>query len=220
MSDEQAALTVIGVIVVAGIALAVLLVRRSSTLHERLLRLVTTFGWEGPRRVWWSGAIRGRWRGIDVELHHMARYKGIPERILLVVKAGFPARVILKRRTGGFLSKPLTLFGPPLVEPMNFAGRDQYWIRSDQPMFVERLFSRSEVAPTLEANLIAGFDVIDLQSRQLRILRAIDDSAVKKRFNRPFIKFTRDFELIETIASEEWGLAQVIAEGLGMRGYE
>ena len=58
------------------------------------------------------------------------------------------------------------------------------------------------------------------QPKQLRILRAIDDSAVKKHFNRPFIKFGRDYELIETIATEEWRLAVVIVEALGLRGYE
>ncbi len=85
---------------------------------------------------------------------------------------------------------------------------------------MERLFSPAEVAPALEPNLIARFDVVDLQSKQLRILRAVDDRAVKKHFNRPFLKFGRDLELIETISTEEWRLAVVIVESLGLRGYE
>jgi hypothetical protein len=220
MSDEQAGLIVIGLIVAAVIALAVLLVRRSSTLHDRLMQVATSFGWEAPRRVWWNGAIRGRWGGIEVTLQQMARYKGIPERVLLTVKTASPARVIVKRRTHGFLSKPITLFGPPLVEPMNFADREQYWIRSDEMVFVERLFSSSEVVPALEPNLIAGFDVVELQPKQVRILRAVDDGAVKKHFNRPFLKFGRDLELIEAIATEEWRLAVIIVKALGLRGYE
>jgi len=72
----------------------------------------------------------------------------------------------------------------------------------------------------LQPNLIAGLDVVELRQRQLRLLRAVNDRAVKKHFNRPLFKFGRDLELIETIAREEWGLAVVIVEALGLRGYE
>jgi hypothetical protein len=219
MNEEQTVWIVVAAIVVFAIALVVLLAKKSSTLSERLMQQATSFGWEAPRRIWWNGAIRARWRGIPVELRHMARYKGVPERILLTVNVASQARVIIKHR-GGFMSKPLTLFGPPIVEPMNIANREQYWVRSDELVYVERLLARAEVAPALEPNLIARFDVVDLRPRQLRILRAVDDSAVKKRFNRPFLKFGRDYELIDTIASEEWRLAVVIVEALGLRGYE
>ena len=219
MSDDQIALLTVGGLIVAGAALIVLLSRRSSALSERLLRLATSFGWESPQRVWWSGAIRGRWQGVDVELRHMGRYKSIPERLLLAMKTSSPARVIVKRRTHGFLSRPLTLFGPPLVEPTNVADRERYWVRSDELVFVERLFAQAAVAPALDPNLIARFDVVDLQRTQLRILRAIDDRMVKKQFNRPLIKLRRDYELIETIAKEEWRLATVIVQSLGLGGY-
>jgi hypothetical protein len=218
--EEQIVWIVIGASVVFAVLIVVIVAKKSSALIERLVHLVTSFGWEAPRRVWWSGAMRGRWRGFDVELRHMGRYKGIPERLLLTVKTASPARVIVKRRSLGFLSKPITLFGPPLVEPMNLADRERYWIRSDELVFVERLFSRAEVAPALEPNLIARFDVFDLQPKVLRILRAVDDSAVKKHFNRPFLRLGRDYELIDTIATEEWKLAVVIVEALGLRGYE
>jgi len=221
MSDAQGISVIFGGAFVLLVAILALISRNSAALQKRLLLLATSFGWEGPRRIWWwNGSMRGQWRGMNVSLQHMGRYKGVPERLLLTLKAASPARVKIKRRTGGFLSKPITLFGPPLVEPMNLADRERYWIRSNELVFVERLFSHAEVAPTLEPNLIAGFDVVDLQPKQLRILRAIDDRAVKKHFNRPFIKFGRDLELIETIATEEWKLAVVIVETLGLRGYE
>jgi len=219
MSDEQVVVwAVLGVSVVLATVIVAFLARKSSALSERLMRLAVSFGWEAPQRVWWNGAIRARWRGMPVELRHMGRQKGVPERILLAVNTAAPARIIVKRR-GGFLSKPMTLFGPPIVEPMNVRDREKYWIRSNELMLVERLFSRAEVDPALEPNLIARFDVVDLGPKQLRILRAIDDSAVKKRFNRPFIRFTRDYELIETIASEEWQLAVMIVDTLGLRGF-
>ncbi|HEX9457823.1 MAG TPA: hypothetical protein VGA84_01695 [Thermoanaerobaculia bacterium] len=220
MNEEQIVWIVIGLSVVLTVALIAILVRKSSALSERLESLATSFGWEAPRRVWWTRAIRARWRGFDVELRHMGRYKSVPERLLLTVKTASPARVIVKRRILGFLSKPITLFGPPLVEPTNLADRERFWIRSDELVLVERLVSHAEVAPALETNLIARFDVVDLQPKQLRILRAVDDRAVRKHFNRPFLKIGRDYELIDTIATEEWKLAVLIVEKLGLRGYE
>ncbi|HEV7427101.1 MAG TPA: hypothetical protein VGQ46_12095 [Thermoanaerobaculia bacterium] len=217
MNDEAVVWIVFGGIIALTVVIVAIVARKSSTLSQRLAQQAVSFGWEAPRRVWWSGAIRARWRGFEVELRHMGRYKGIPERLLLTVSTASPARVIVKRRAG-FLSKPLTLFGPPIVEPMNPAVSEQFWIRSDELAYVERLFARAVVAPEFERNLIARFDVIDLRPKQLRILRAIDDSAVKKQFNRPFLKFGRDYELIETIAAEEWKLAVMIVETLGLRG--
>jgi hypothetical protein len=198
--------------------LVVLLARKSSELAERLSRIVASFGWEAPRRIWWSGALRARWRGFDVELREMGRQKRVPERLLLIVSTASPARVMVSRR-GGVMSKPLTLFGPPIVEPMNAAIREQFWIRSDELALVERLFARAEVAPEFARNLLVRFDMTDLRPKQLRILRAVDDHAVKKHFNRPFFRFGRDYELIETIAAEEWRLAVMIVETLGLRGF-
>ncbi|HEV7573013.1 MAG TPA: hypothetical protein VGQ21_16050 [Thermoanaerobaculia bacterium] len=204
-------------VIVIGIITTVM--RGSSAVTKRLSALVGSFGWEAPRRIWWNGAWRGRWRGFPVELRHIGRQKNVPERLVLTVSATSPARVSVSRR-GGFLSKPLALFGPPLVEPMNLANREQYWIRSDELALVERLFSRADVAPEFERNLISKFDAVKLQTNRLRIVRAVDDRNVKQRFNRPLIKFGRDYELIETIASEEWKLAVAIIEALGLRGYE
>src|SRR5438876_74322 len=112
-----------GIAVIVAL-LVVMLVRKSSELAKRLTRIVTSFGWEAPRRIWWSGALRGRWRGFDVELREMGRQKSVPERLLIIVNTASPARVMVSRH-GSILSKPLTLFGPPIVEPMNPALREQ-----------------------------------------------------------------------------------------------
>jgi hypothetical protein len=220
VTEQQIPFIVIGVSLVVAALSLIVISKKSSALGVRLLRLVVSSGWEAPRRVWWTGAIRGRWQGFDVELLHMGRYKSTPERLRLTMSTSSPARVIVKRKTGSFLSKPFTLFGPPLVEPMNIAGSERYWVRSNELVFAERLFAHAEVAPALEPNLIAAFDVVDLQTKQLRIMRAIDDRQVKKHFNRPMIKFGRDYDLIETIAKEEWRLGTVIVQALGLRGYE
>jgi len=217
MSDAQGIVLLFAGSFALFVIALVVIAKRSSSMQKRLLPLVTSLGWEGARPGWWN-AVNGQWRGMTVRLQHMARYKGVPERLQLTVRTGSPARVIVKRR-GGFMSKPLTMFGPPIVEPMN-VNREEFWIRSDELVFVERLFGHSGIAAEFEQNLIARFDVVELKAKELKILRAIDDSAVKKRFDRPFFKFGRDYELIETIASEEWHLAAMIVETLGLRGYE
>ena len=207
-------LTAGGIVVVVSVA--VLVARSASSLQERLLHLATTWQWEAPAKVWWSGAIRGRWRGLDVELRHMNRYKGVPERLQVRMKnARFPARVILKRRTDGIFSKPIVLFGPELVDLPGFAERDRYWIRSNERMIADRVVSSPGLAEALEPNLIARFDVVDIRPGELRVLRAIDVREVKKRFDRPLFQLRRDLELIEIIANEEWKLASLIATSVG-----
>jgi hypothetical protein len=160
--------------------------------------------------------LRARWRGFDVTMRHMDRYKGIPERVLLTIDCEAPARVIVKRRVMGFLSRPFSLFGPPLVEPVNLVNRNEYWIRSDEQVFVETLFMHREIEPLLESNLVARFDVIELGPKGLRVLRAVDDRAVKLRFGRPFFKWGRDLDLIETVAREEWTVATATIGALGL----
>jgi hypothetical protein len=201
---------------VLAVFLVVALVRRSRRLHDLLAQIVAEFGWEGTRRSWWNGALRARWRGYDVELRHMDRYKGIPERIHLTVKCQSPARLIIKHRSN-FLMKPITMFGPPIVEPANITERDQYWIRCDEPVFAETLFTHHEVEPALATNLIAGYDTVDLEPKRLRVLRAIDDSVVKRRFGRPFFRWGRDLDLIETITREAWALTVIVVASAGVR---
>ena len=187
-----------------------------SALSERLEAIAQSLGWESAKRVWWSGAIRGQWRGFNVEWRHMARYKSTPERLQLTITVEAPGRIIIKRRAGIF-SKPITWFGPALVEPASFTQREEYWIRADPSMPLDALFSRKEIVAAIDENLIAGFDLVALEARRLRIFRALDDTVVKKKFNRPFFQWGKDLDFIERVAREEWALAIAIIEALGLR---
>lgn len=211
MEEGIATAIIFGLFVFLVIALAI---RGTAAVRERFTRVAASLGWEGPRWTWWNASVRGTWRGFAVELRHQNRYKGVPERVMITVKAIAPARVIIKRR--GSFNKPLTWFGPPLVEPMGFAERDLYWIRSDQPMFVETLLAHKNAVAALEPNLIASFDVVDIAASRLRVVRAVDDSTVKKHYQRPF-KWGRDLDLAERIAAEEWQVAEAFVNALGLR---
>lgn len=207
-----------GVIAVFAVFLTARTLRGSSKISQRLLEAVASFGWENPRRRWWNGSVRGRWRGYLVELNHMNRYKSLPERLLLRVRGQAPqGRVIVKRRIKGFLAKPITIFGPPLVDPLSFADREKYWIRADQMMQAEGIFLRREVTDALDGNLIAGFDLVRVDPKGIQILRALDDSVVKQHYNRPAIQWRRDPNFVEQIAREEWPLAAAIVDAVGVR---
>jgi hypothetical protein len=210
-------LAFIGVAVFATL-LIVVAFRGSSKISQRLLEAARSFGWENPRRLWWNGNVRGRWRGLVVELSHMNRYKGIPERLQLRIRGEAPpSRMIIKRRTGGFLDKPMTMFGPPLVEPMTFAERDQYWIRADQMMQAEAVLGKKDVVAALDTNLIGAFDAVNIDKSGVRILRALDEGAVKARYHRATIQWRRDPEFVEQIAREEWPLAAAMSGAVAMR---
>src|SRR5437588_12711845 len=97
MSEGEVSLLVVGASAVVAVLLIVILARKSSRLSERLLRLAASFGWEAPQRIWWSGAIRARWRGMAVELRHMYRQKGVPERRVLIVNGAASAGRVIRQ---------------------------------------------------------------------------------------------------------------------------
>jgi len=175
------------------------------------MRAAVQGGLEQARQVWWNGAIRGIWQGFGADLRHMNRYKGVPERVQLTLGAAAPARIIIKRRTGGFLNKPMTLFGPPLVDPMRFVGREHFWFRTEQPMLLETLLSSKGMAEALEANLIVSFDVVDIGPGRVKILRAVDDGRVRQHYGHSRFSWRSDPELADPVVAEEWKLAEAIA---------
>jgi hypothetical protein len=218
MRDDQIAWAVIGGVAIIMAILIFALRRRSSTIAEGLEKVIDEVGWQQRQRLPWTGrGLRGIWNGYDVRVEHRNRYKGVPERLLTKITAEGPGRLYVKRRTNRFFSKPFTWFGPPLVSPMSMANRDEFWIRADSPMLVETLLVRGTVAPLLEQNLIASFDELRVTARGVEVTRALDVSAVKKKFGRPAIEWQYDLPTLETIAREEWQLAVATVEALSLR---
>jgi hypothetical protein len=217
MAEPQATIFAAAMFVAFMIVVMLVVRTRGTATYGRLAQIARSFGWENPQRVWMGAALRAQWRGYNVELHHMHRYKSNPERLQLTVFVDSPGRLIVKRRSGGVFSKPMTVFGPPIVDVHSFAQHEDFWIRADDGMQIESLFSRKEFTKELDTNLIALFDTLDLEATKLCVSRALDDGVVKKKFTRPTFQWSRDLEFIERIAREEWPLAVAAIDALALR---
>ncbi|HKO54640.1 MAG TPA: hypothetical protein VJ276_02110 [Thermoanaerobaculia bacterium] len=218
MGDEQLFWLWIAGFVAFFVLLLVFVSRQSSKKRQAFTRLAQELGIQDARRSWVMGVgVRGTWNGFAVRLELIARYKGVPERLLTTIALQSPGRILITRRTGRRLNKPLTLFGPPIVTPMTLADAERFWIRSDQPALVERLFAPREVAPLLEQNLIERFDLVDLGPRRLIVRRATDERQVRAKYGIATFNFKRDTSYIETIAREEWALATMIVRELSLQ---
>jgi hypothetical protein len=220
VTEEQTVVAIgVALSVVVAALLILLIVRRGNRIQQSLAALAERWGWQNISRPWGlGGTVAGLWNGVPVRLEHRQRYKGVPERLILTIKAQSQARLIITRRFGDhFWQRPFLMFGPPLVTPMGLADPGQFWIRSDQQMLVETLLGDSSIAPLLTQNLISQFDSVNLNVRRLRLQRALDDYQVKKHFERPMIRIGADLDFIATIAQAEWELASAVAQRLNLR---
>src|SRR5204862_4474237 len=112
---------------------------------------------------------------------------------------------------------PFVLFGPQLMTPQALPQPERFWVRSNEPAFVERLFADARIAQLLEENLIERFDRLNLGLSRLEIRRATDESRVKKKLNRPAFEWRSDPAYVETVGRAEWQLASAIVGQLSLR---
>jgi hypothetical protein len=218
MTDEQVFWLSIGGFALLFMLLMIAASKRSSKRQQIFSRVAQELGFQDIRRSWLFGAgVRAAWNGYPVRLYLLGRYKSMPERILTRITLQSPGRILITRRSGKMMSKPFTLFGPPLVTPMTSGAAERFWIRSDQPAFVERLFASHDLAPLLDRNLIERFDLVDLGAKALVIRRATDLREVRARYGIGMINFKADLSYVEAIAREEWALATLIIRELSLR---
>jgi hypothetical protein len=216
MREDQVVLVAVGVAAVVAIAVLVLASRRTTAVRQLLVDLATAAGWTNQRNVFLAASgVKGTWRSFPVSLSYHARQKGVPQRLILKVRAQTDARLIVKRKFEGLLSnRPLTWFGPPLVDVHQPAAAE-LWVRSDEAASAERIFSDADVVKKIADNVVARFDEIRVDRNGLRITRAIDEQAVRKKYGFEFtIAF--DPKRYETIAGEELALADALVSRLSM----
>jgi hypothetical protein len=200
--EQLKVIAVFIVIAIVTIGAFVIAMRKSAATGERLLMVARDAGWQGAYRTKFLGAIRGVWNGYSAEIRRIPRQKAVPERVVVRLRVQVPARLSVRRRVRG--SRPMTFFGPPLVELRDGAGAE-FWIRSDEVTLAERLFASAAVTPFLEQNLIGRFDAATLSRDSLQVLRAID------------ARSQPGAERIVQLATEEWSLATKIVEALALR---
>jgi len=189
-------------IVVAGLFLIIVMVvqsNQSKRLRERLEMMAREMGWAELRS---SGffvlMVQGIWNGYSVRVRRLARQKYTPERIATTIRIQAPARIIVTRRQHGiFAGRPVTLFGPPLVELPLYS---QFWIRADEITLAERLMN-SSAAAMLDRLLQTRFDFLRLGGDQLVVQRVS----------------ASDPDNVARLAREELELLRVVIDALALR---
>lgn len=185
---------------VSFIFILIRLSRRSKALNESLAMMAREMGWSELRTSRFFGfSMQGMWNGYRVRIRRIPRQKSVPERIIANIGVQAPARVIITRRQRGvFAGRPMTLFGPPLVDLLPYS--QQFWIRADEITLVERLL-RSSPAAMLDRVLKGRFDVLRMGGDDLLIQRAS----------------TNDPDAVARLAREELELLRAIVDALALR---
>lgn len=214
MRDEQIVLVAFAAGAALVIAVIVVLSRRTTSVRDVLQNLALSAGWTDLRKVFLGSGVRGMWRSFPVKLVYIARQKGTPQQFVLTVRARTDWRLSIKRKFEGvFSNKPVTWFGPPLVE-VHHPRAQVLWVRSDEVGLAERLFSDDVLAQLISENLVARFDQISVGRRGLTIRRSLDDTPVRKKYDMPAFTWSFQPALFEPIARQELELSQAIVEKL------
>jgi hypothetical protein len=205
----------VSLIIVLIVLVVIAASKANTTTRELLRRTATAAGWSDLRNLFFAGTgVKGTWRSFPVELSYMPRQKGVPRRLILKVRARTDSRLIVKRKFSGlFSNRPLTWFGPPLVE---VKSAEELWVRADEAGLAERLIADHVLASLIWTNLVARFDEIRVDGKGLRILRALDEQLVREKYGIPAFQMRMDPARIEPIAREELALADALVTKLSM----
>jgi hypothetical protein len=181
------------------VLIALVQTHRSKLLRERLEILAREMGWSEVRGSnFFTTTVQGIWNGYSVRVRRIARQKNAPERVLSNIRVQAPARLIVTRRQHTvFGGRPMTLFGPPIVE---VALASQFWVRADEITLAERLM-RSSAAALLDRTLQSRFDILRLGGDDLLIQRIS----------------SRDPDEVARLAREELELLRAVIDALSLR---
>lgn len=173
--------------------------KRSKRIGEKLEMLAREMGWSELRSSsFFELAVRGMWNGYSVRIRRLARQKGTPERIEANIRIQAPARIFITRRQRGvFGGRPMTLFGPPVIDLPLYS---QFWIRADEITLAERLL-HSSAAAMLDRILQSRFDILRMGGDALLIQRV---SAT-------------DPDEVARLAREELELLRAVIDALALR---
>lgn len=198
----------VGLATAMGAAMIALIVLIATMSTRRVIDALEAFarsaGWQNVVRLRLRTGVAGLWNGVAVRLRHQGRYKSTPERLITTVERPASSRVIIKRKFKGFWTRPLTWFGPPLVE----THAQDLWVRSDEVSFVNRLFADSRIVSLIEQNLVEAFDEVRIDRSGIRITRALDEKNMRQRMDRSRWGGGYHEPTMVAVMPEEWELAQ------------
>lgn len=212
-SDQMVALAMPMVVIAIVFLILYFVAKRNYRIRDRLIAYLQQNGIADVRKKKWGGlGGSGLWQGYPMRLIFRTRVKQVPANVSAIIELEGPARITIKRKFEGFFSnKPLTMFGPPLVDLPQFASAQRFWVRSDEASLVERLLSDAKIVAMLEQNLVEAFDEVVLNAKQLRVVRAADERSIKQLYGKDLI------EASARIGAEEWPLATGIVQTLSLR---
>lgn len=170
-------------------------------VNEMLVRVAESSGWTNlETSSFLRASVRGLWRQFPVELRYGQHQKNAPRRLTLLISAHTDQIIDIRRRFGGlFSNRPLTWFGPPLID-VHQPSASPMWVRGGAQL-AERLFADPNVAALIATNLVRRFDRIVIDSKALRMTRSLEGPGARFRF---------DAAVTERIAREMIELAETI----------
>ena len=173
--------------------------RASKRLLERLNLMAREMGWsEVTSSNFLFTGLQGVWNGFNVKVRQFPRQKSVPERLMATIRIQAPARVTITRRQRGLFSgRPLSLFGPPVVDLPMYG---QFWIRADEITIIERLM-RGSAAAMLDRMLQSRYDVLKMRGDELSIQRVS----------------ARNPDEVARLAREELELLRAVIDALSLR---
>lgn len=200
-----------------GVAVVALTVIAQRRVTKALTALAGELGWESPRRPRLSISliVSGTWRGRRVAFRYWPPRKGSPPFVAIDLDLGVPGRLELAGRPERetFLTRRISLFGPPEIALFDPADAARFRARGDDPSLAARLFALPGARAELARNLAPCTGDLSLQKGVLRIRRPLDSTAPRISFRRGFALAPSTERVLE-VAREEWGLVSA-ASGLG-----
>ena len=177
--------------------------RQLRVVNEMLLRIAQSAGWTNIQSsTFLRSSVRGTWQQFPVELRYGQHQKNAPRRLLLLIQAHTDHNINVKRKFEGFFSnRPLTWFGPPLID-VHQPSASQMWVRGDSQL-AERLFADAKLVSLLSTNLTTRFDEVQINSNALRVTRSLERQGARFRF---------ELSSSEMIAGEMIALAEAMVE--------
>jgi hypothetical protein len=206
LQNAIVALLPFGIIALVLVFVLIAMHKQGRAVIEMLLRIAQSAEWTNVQSSSFPRpTVRGTWRQFPVSLRYGQHQKNAPRRLDLMISAQTDHNIRIQRRFEGFFSnRPLTWFGPPLID-VHQPSASQMWVRGD-PQLAERLFADPKLASLFATNLVTRFDVVKIDSNALRVTRSLE---------RPGARFRFDLSSSERIAREIIELAESMVEKLG-----